>query len=111
MNKHIIIGLAAALLSCSALANGVDKLSKDLDGDSTVEEYVLKKEFGGKTLYVNKNGMSTSITKPGVMPTFYKLFKLKESNCIRVGAPNSDDFYDACYVEGKYKFTASPILE
>lgn len=111
MNKNIIIGLVAVLFSSSVLANGVDKLSKDLDGDATVEEYVLKKELGGKTLYVNKNGSSASITKPGAMPTFYKLFKLKESNCIRVGAPNSDDFYDACYVDGKYKFTASPMLE
>lgn len=110
MNKYII-GLAAVLVSTAALAGGLDKLSKDLDGDKTVEEYVLRKEFGGKTLYVNKDGTSTPITKPGAMPDFYKLFKLKESNCIRVGAPNSDDFYDACYADGKYTFTASPILE
>lgn len=110
MNKYLV-GLAAVLVSTSVLAGGVDKLSKDIDADNVAEEYVLKKEFGGKTLYVNKEGTSTPITKPGVMPSFYKLFKLKESNCIRVGAPSSDDFYDACYKDGKYTFTASPMLE
>ena len=110
MKLNTLFGLAAVLVSVNVLAAS-DKLVKDIDDDGIKEEYTLKKEDGGKTLYVKDKTGERSLTIKGVMPPFYKLFNLPEKNCLRMGAENSDDFFDFCLKNGKFEATPSPMLD
>lgn len=102
--KYMYIGLFGLCIATSSFAGGVMEFDKDLDSDHVKERYILKliPEIGTE-LYVDKNSKLIKLTKNGVLPVFYKIFDLPIKNCIRIGADESDDFYDMCWKNQEYQ--------
>ena len=103
MKTSYFTGLLALAISLPVKAGSVQTINKDVNNDGKIESFYLAPEKKGQTLYMKtSDGEPKAISLSGILPKTYKLYDLKAKNCIRVGAPNSDDLFDFCYVNGEF---------